>query len=129
MQITIDERDGSGKSNLKTIHAEWSDVVDAIRRLNGKSHTEVTLAEGGDGPYIMIGGGPTRYFVFIWTADERSLILTDPRKGDAVERLIVGGQAAEHPSRQIVTIEDATMAAKTFFNTRLPDQELFWAEE
>src|SRR6266576_4682856 len=95
MEITTDERDESRKSNLRmTRDADWSDVEAAVRGLNGKSRTEVTIAAKADGAYMGIGGGPSRYFVFIWTDDERSLILTDPRRDEAPEKLVVGGQAA-----------------------------------
>lgn len=130
MKMTTDDRDDSRRSNLGTIpHADWSDVESAIRRLNGASHTEVTLAAEADGPYMMIGGGPNRYFVFIWTADERNLILMDPRKDEGHERLIVGGQAVAYPSRQTVAIPDAIAAARTYFSTQSADQGLVWVEE
>lgn len=129
MQLTTDDRDDRRRSNLTTItNVVWPDVEAAIRRLNGKSHTEVVLSADADGPYLSIGGGPARYFVFIWTADERNLILTDPRRDEGRERLVVGGQAVVFPSRQAVSLEDALAAAQTYFHTQSPDRRLAWIE-
>ena len=109
-------------------HAGWSDVEAAIRHLDGMAHTEVSIAAEADGPYMGIGGGPNRYFVSIWTSEERNLILTDPSQDESQIRLVVGGQAAAYPCRHTVAIEDAVEAAKIYFRTQSPDPGHVWAD-
>ena len=127
MQLTWDNWDDQRRANHQTVNAPvWQDVEDAIRKLDGKMRTSIYLGGIGGDPYLSVGGGDGRYLVVIWTRDERNVILTDSAKGDDKVRLVVGGQAVLLPGRQIVGLDAALRAARTYLETREPDPSLDW---
>ena len=107
----------------------WQEVEKAICRLDGHKYTDMTLGGIGGDPYIAVGGGAGNYFVFIWTQDERNLILSKCGEMEGRETLIVGGQAADFPCRQIVELADAVRAVHAYFITGKPDPSMTWEED
>jgi hypothetical protein len=127
MQLVCDSRHDR-RSNLQTIaDPTWAQIEQAIRRLDASTHTEVAIDNHG---HMSVGGGDGRYFMSIFTDDERSLIASDPSKNaDDKVHLVTGGQKALLPARRIVDTETALKAARSFFETGRPDATLSWIAE
>jgi len=124
MELTFDSQ-LERKANLQTIcDPTWEQIEEAIRRLDGKVHTEVLLSKAGQ---LSIGGGAGQYFVSIFTDDERSLIAIDQSKtAQEHTALVSGGQTVSLPKRQIVDVDAALRAARAYFETERPDPTLTW---
>ncbi len=70
----------------------WNQIEAAIRELDGKSKTLVTLGVDDDS-YMTVGGGEAGKYVVSVTFDNISFHnLVDLSKPDATEKLVVGGQ-------------------------------------
>lgn len=114
-----------------TPNPTWQEIEAAIRRMDGRQFTEVTL---GTGPvaypaYISIGGGDGRYWVFIWTEDEQNLTLFDPSKPDGTAALKSGGQSVHIPARQVVGLSEAVRAVRWYFEHSGADPGLKWQHD
>lgn len=126
MQLTLDYL-ANRSSNLREIQSPtWAAVETAIQQLDQQHHSEVIL---GDNSYICVSGGNGKYHVFIFTEDERNLILTDVSKDSTSVVLLAGGQSSRFENRHVVDLGQALKAAKTFFDTGKADHTLFWTEK
>jgi hypothetical protein len=105
---------------------DWATVETAIRKLDQVHHSEVTL---GDEAYISVGGGQGQYSVFIFTEEERNLILTDPSKSSGSDVLVSGGQSARIENQRIVDLDTALKAVKAYYQRRQADPSLQWIED
>jgi hypothetical protein len=115
------------KANLRTVtNPSWFDVETAIKYLDAKHKTEVLLESDAQ---ISVGGGAGQYFVYIFIADERNLILTDLSKPDGFVHLIVGGLTGTYPLRNIVDIDLAMRTTKVFYETEQAVSDLTWVED
>lgn len=127
MQLIYDKPSTHGLQTETVINPSWQQVEKVIKKLDAKDHTEVVLQDGGQ---ISVCGGGGRYFVSIFTEDERSMVLTDPNKqGKAKEFLMCGGQKIALPAERVVDLESAVKAVRCYFDTRTADEELFWVED
>jgi hypothetical protein len=127
MNLTYDSL-SDRKSNLQTMaNPSWEDVQTAIRRLDAERHTEVMLAGSAQ---MSIGGGGGRYFVSIFTEDERSLVLLDRgNPDDEMVTLMAAGQNVALPRQQVVDVESAIRAARYFVESECADPNLDWIEQ
>ena len=94
------------------------DVTDAVRRLDGKQHTEVILS--GDKRELTISGGNEgRFIAFISVnGDEAFYNLINPQGSPDVDlRLVTGGQVGTYPSRVVVPLSDVLNAATGFYES------------
>jgi Immunity protein Imm1 len=107
----------------------WSQIEQAIRKLDGKSKTLVTL--GADDEYYMsIGGGEFGKYIVNVTFDNVSFYnLVEPSKPDAREKLVVGGQAGNYSAKMCVNLDTALLAAQTFTISGELEISLSWEEE
>jgi hypothetical protein len=107
----------------------WSQVERALRELDGEDRTEVVLSRGGDRNYISVGGGASgRYFVFIYTEDERNLVLGNGGTEETRTRLKCSGQTVSLAGWKVTPLEAATTAARRFFLNEEQDPKLDWRE-
>lgn len=104
-----------------------TDVVDAIRRLDGQTYTQVYL-EGQDRTMTVGGGNDGLYNVFI--AIEVDCEFYNLLNPDALPTsqlmLVTGGQAGIFPASHCVELRIAIKAAETFYESGEPAETLQW---
>ena len=107
----------------------WSQIEQAIRELDGKSKTLVTLG-ADDECYMSIGGGDSgKYIVNVTFDNVRFHNLVDRSKPDAIQKLVVGGQQGNYSAKMCVNLETALLAAQTFTVSGQLEISLCWEEE
>ena len=107
----------------------WSQIEQAIRELDRKSKTLVTLG-ADDECYMSIGGGESgKYIVNVTFDNVRFHNLVEPSKPDAIEKLVVSGQEGNYSARMCVSLETALLAAQTFTASGELQISLSWEEE
>jgi hypothetical protein len=110
-------------------HLDWSQIEAAIRELNGKSKTLVTLGVD-DETYMTIGGGEAGKYVVSVTFDNVSFHnLVDLSKPDSTEKLVIGGQEGIYPAKMCVDLLRCLLAARTFAESGKLDELLCWQED
>lgn len=107
----------------------WSQIEAAIRKLDGKSKTLVTLGVD-DETYMTIGGGEAGKYVISVTFDNLSFHnLVDLTKPDGTEKLVIGGQEGIYPAKMCVDLLRCLLAARTFAESGKLDSLLVWQED
>ena len=108
---------------------DWRQIEAAIRELNGKSKTLVTLG-ADDETYMTVGGGELGKYVVSVTFDNISFHnLVDLSKLDTTEKLVVGGQEGIYNAKMCVDLLRCLLAARTFAESGKLDRLLVWQEE
>ncbi|MEP0809635.1 Imm1 family immunity protein [Coleofasciculus sp. FACHB-SPT9] len=109
--------------------ANWSQIEAAIRELDGKSKTLVTLG-ADDETYMSIGGGEAGKYIVTVTFDTLNFhVLIEPSKPDETEKLVVGGQEGIYPAKMCVDLLRCLLAARTFTETGKLEPLLAWEED
>ncbi|WP_335210606.1 Imm1 family immunity protein [Nostoc sp.] len=104
----------------------WIQIEAAIRELDGKSKTLVTL-KYDDETYMNIGGGKSDKYVVTATFNNQIFdVLVDLPKSDEIEKLVVGGQEENYPAKMCVDLLHCLLAARTFTNSGKLDPLLSW---
>ncbi|MEQ8969150.1 MAG: Imm1 family immunity protein [Coleofasciculus sp. C1-SOL-03] len=107
----------------------WSQIEAAIRQLNGKNQTLVTLA-ADDETYMTIGGGSAGKYVVSVTFDNLDFYnLVDLSKPEATEKLVIGGQEGLYSAKMSVDLLRCLLAARTFSESGKLDSLLLWEED
>ncbi len=107
----------------------WHQIETAIRELDGKSKTLVTLG-ADDETYMSIGGGQSGKYVVTVTLDNiKFYTLVDLSKSDEIQALVVGGQESEYPAKMCVDLLRCLLAARTFTESGKLDPLLTWQED
>ncbi|MCA1991367.1 MAG: hypothetical protein LDL41_04860 [Coleofasciculus sp. S288] len=108
---------------------DWSQIETAIRQLDGKSKTLVTLG-ADDETYMTIGGGESGKYVVSVTFDNIDFHnLVDLSKPNETEKLVVGGQEGIYPAKMCVDLLHCLLAARTFAELGKLDPLLSWEED
>jgi hypothetical protein len=107
----------------------WSQIEAAIRQLNGKNQTLVTLA-ADDETYTTIGGGSAGKYVVSVTFDNLDFYnLVDLSKPEATEKLVIGGQEGLYSAKMSVDLLRCLLAARTFSESGKLDSLLSWEKD
>ena len=107
----------------------WHQIETAIRELDGKSKTLVTLGADEE-TYMSIGGGQSGKYVVTVTFDNiKFYVLVDLAKSDEIQALVVGGQESEYPAKMCVDLLRCLLAARTFTELGKLDPLLTWQED
>lgn len=107
----------------------WHQIETAIRELDGKSKTLVTLG-ADDETYMSIGGGQSGNYIVTVTFDNiKFYALVDLAKSDEIQPLVVGGQESEYPAKMCVDLLRCLLAARTFTESGKLDPLLTWQED
>lgn len=106
----------------------WSQIETAIRELDSKTKTLVTLGINEDS-YMSIGGGANIYIVTVTFDNFNFYVLIDSSKSEQKETLVVGGQKVNYPANQCVDLLHCLLAARTFTEAGELDTLLTWKED
>ncbi|MBN3922774.1 Imm1 family immunity protein [Nostoc sp. NMS4] len=107
----------------------WIQIEAAIRELDGKSKTLVTL-KSDDETYMNIGGGKSGKYVGNATFNNKVFdVLVDLSKSDEIETLVVRGQEKKYPAKMCVDLLHCLLAARTFTESGKLDPLLSWEED
>ena len=107
----------------------WHQIEIAIRELDGKSKTSVTLGADEE-TYMSIGSGQSGQYVVTVTFDNiKFYTLVDLSKSDEIQPLVVGGQESEYPAKMCVDLLRCLLAARTFTESGKLDPLLNWQED
>ncbi|MFK0734049.1 MAG: Imm1 family immunity protein [Gloeotrichia echinulata DVL01] len=106
----------------------WSQIEKAIRELDGKSQTLITLGINEDS-YMSIGGGTNQYVVTVTFDNLDFYILIDSTKSEQIQTLVVGGQRGNYPANQCVDLLRCLLAARTFTESGKLDELLTWEQD
>lgn len=106
----------------------WQQIEAAIRALDGKRRTIVTL--GGDGElHLVVGGGSSNRYVVYMTSDNMHFLnLTCRDRAVETLTLFVGGQDSLFPDNTVVDFTLALRAAKAFAETGQADPSCKWSQ-
>jgi len=107
--------------------ANWDTIEAAIRRLDGRQYTEVSIekieedSDANEGEVCLsVGGGPHRFLV-IFRAQDGSEFLPAPEDPAAgTIELVIGGQSADFPANITVDLESALELARHFADQSEP---------
>ena len=107
----------------------WNQIETAIRELNGKNKTLVTLGADEE-TYMSIGGGAGKYVVTATFDNFDFYILVNLLKPDnQIEKLVVGGQQGNYSAKMCVDLLPCLLAARTFVESGKLDTLLSWEED
>ncbi|MDG4825381.1 Imm1 family immunity protein [Asanoa sp. WMMD1127] len=105
------------------------DVVAALRALDQRRHTELTV-EDTAGAYIAVGGGLGVFHVYVGALDhEDRVVLQRPRaggEGSAPVELMVDGRSRSFAPEDVVDEETALAAVREFMAAGRPHPDLEW---
>ncbi|HEY9850394.1 MAG TPA: Imm1 family immunity protein [Leptolyngbyaceae cyanobacterium] len=107
----------------------WNQIESAIRDLNGKNKTLVTLGADEE-TYMTIGGGESEKYIVNVTFDNISFTnLVDLSKPEKIEKLVVGGQEGNYPAKLCIDLQTSLLAAKKFAELGQLEQSVSWEED
>lgn len=127
--LSVEKWNGNRNEGDLIENPNWSQIETAMRQLDGKSKTLVTLG-ADDETYMSIGGGNLGKYVVTATFDNLKFhILVDLSKPDETEKLVVGGQEGIYPAKMCVDLLRCLLAARTFAESGELDPLLSWEED
>ncbi|KAB8316345.1 hypothetical protein SD81_024375 [Tolypothrix campylonemoides VB511288] len=127
--LSVEKWNGNRNEGDLIENPNWSQIETAMRQLDGKSKTLVTLG-ADDETYMSIGGGNLGKYVVTATFDNLNFhILVDLSKPDETEKLVVGGQEGIYPAKMCVDLLRCLLAARTFTESGELDPLLSWEED
>ena len=129
-KIISDDWSGTRSNNLESPGRTVEEAIEAVKRLNGRNHTQVVL-KGDDRVLIVGGGNEGRYNVVLAIGeDEEFRTLLNPESISSQDVIIVtGGQAGAFPQNQCVALDTAIAAVSEFFDSGEPSPALAWQRE
>ena len=129
VDLTVEKWVGNRNEGEFIGNPDWSQIKAAIRELDGKSKTLVTLGVD-DETYMTIGGGESGKYIVSVTFDNINFHnLVELSKPDGTEKLVVGGQEGIYPAKMCVDLLRCLLAARTFAESGKLDELLCWQED
>ncbi len=116
-----------GRGTWSVDNPTWTEVEEAIRRLNGGQFCQVDLSEDDDYSLLISGGANGQYLVEYLTP-EQNLVLCDPNRSDTKQVAIMRNGPQDFPENIIVELPVVLQAARTFLQTGRIDEGLCWME-
>ena len=115
MKATLDNSDCASKSAVADCRGA-DEVLDLVRQLDGKQHTELRLLHS-DGWELIIGGGPDRYVVAKFDGHEGAFTaINASHRGGPPFELCVGGQSGEYPAELVFLYAEIRGIVRGFFD-------------
>ncbi|MBD2310119.1 hypothetical protein H6G20_00285 [Desertifilum sp. FACHB-1129] len=104
----------------------WDLIEIAIRELDGKSKTLVTLGTDSEA-YLTVGGGEAGKYIVTATFDNLDFYnLVNSAADGEIESILIGGQAGDYPAKMHVDLLSCLLAARTFTHSGELDSLLTW---
>lgn len=129
VDLSVEKWVGNRNEGELIENPDWNQIEAAIRDLDGKSKTLVTLGVD-DETYMTIGGGGVGKYVVSVTFDNISFHnLVDLSKPDETQKLVVGGQEGIYTAKVCVDLLPCLVAARTFAESGKLDTLLSWQED
>lgn len=120
--MLCDWRQGEGKIPTPA----WEIIAAAVRELDAERRTEVSLGTAGEA-HLSVSGGRGRYLVSATLDNDRFYDLANPAGDDSEpHRFVAAGQAILATGDEIVSLDVALTAARTFAETGRIDPTLSW---
>src|ERR1700694_2166654 len=111
------------------MNPSWEDIEIAIKRLDGKHRTIVTI-KGEEEAHLTVGGGAGGQYVVYATFDNANYFtLMSNDQSQSKVMLFVGGQEGDYPKNIVVDLHPALAAARTFAEIGQIDRDLAWRNE
>jgi Immunity protein Imm1 len=110
------------------VDATWEDVERALNRLDAHEYTIIAIQADGEA-HLVIGGGAGHYVVYATFDNNEFWNLLSAQTSARVVLLNVGGQEGDYLTKQVVTVDLAVAAAKTFFLHGELDPSLLWERQ
>jgi Immunity protein Imm1 len=122
--------DNRNRANRDSIdNPSWEQVQATILSLNAAQRSDMAIL-AADGSCMVIGGGLGWFTVGTQCGRaSRTVVpasLTDPRRGDDEQEIIIGGCTTPLPARYIVDQETTLRAARRFFEDGGLEPSLEW---
>jgi hypothetical protein len=128
ISMRYDRWDGVVDGGGEVDEPSWEAVNEAIRRLDAVTYTLVTIGFP-DERHLAVGGGAGRYVVYA-TFDNRDFWnLLGVEGGDQMVLLSAGGQEGDYRAAQIVGLDEALAAARTFLIEQRLESSLRWEQQ
>ena len=125
MILTRDKWRGNKNDEEVTESPEWDQVEVAIRELDQRERTLVTIQRSQE-HYIAVGGGAGVYVAYVAVDGPTFDRLAEAEGADGSTTLVVGGQASEYPKDECVSLTTVLLAVRTFVETGLLEPGLRW---
>ena len=127
-KFSVENWDGNQNKISVQAAKDWQQIQTAIDQLDGHRHTLVTLETEGEA-HMAIGGGSTKYLIYLTFDNERFYYVAQSSNLDTNESLIVGGQEGIYPSRFCVEKNTVMKAAKTFVEIGIMENSISWEQD
>jgi hypothetical protein len=127
MQLSLDTWTGVHASHERTENPDIDQVLDAVDRLDSRTHTEVTLTRENPWEFLAISGGPDYFLVSGEARDGSMPQLTNPDAPEGKVKLVCGGQGSEFNLRDVVPRDKVRGAVEQFFEGLSADLPAPWA--
>ena len=104
----------------------WVEIESAIRQLDGRQRTEVSIAGDGEAHMSITGGNGT----YLISATPNNDVFYDLRNPDGAPdekfKIVSGGQTVTASAEEVVDLDTALQAARTFAEWGTFDPTLAW---
>jgi hypothetical protein len=115
--------------------ATWEMIEAAIRRLDGRQHTEVAIekveedSDVNEGEVVLsVGGGPDRFLVVFRAQDGSEFLPAVGNDAGGTCALVIGGQSADFPADITMNLEGALEVARQFAGHSQPSEPSGWVK-
>jgi len=98
-----EQRNGAVADTIEHSHASLETCLEIIRRMDGFTHSQVTIRYMEN--MIMIGGGSREFIVTLETDTAIHNLLGPLEEEDEFVEITAGGQACEFPQKYVVSLE------------------------
>lgn len=108
--------------------SEWPEIEKLLRRLDGRTYTDVMVSSSIKGDYrrIVVMGGGEYYYVKARVSDAIYLLEDPHRPMNEFVKMVLGGNSMEVSKSLTATLSDAIQAVKTFAFRGELDAGLSW---
>jgi Immunity protein Imm1 len=128
-KFSVEDWVGNQNKGLLEASQDWKEIETAIKDLDGRRKTLVTLETDGE-THMAVGGKTGKYVVYVTFDNESFYNLVDLSKSDALDQpLVVGGQEGIYPAKLCVDLNTALKAAKTFALLGTLEKSVIWEQE
>jgi hypothetical protein len=107
----------------------WDTILRVLQRLDGDAYDSLILNGAEDAYMAIAGDNAGEYIVGGRRVDGTPFMLTLGEWRGSQVPVMTGGQEGEFPDNEIVTLEVALAAARTYYESGRCDARFQWAEE